>query len=172
MSQQNVCLSGTTNEWLTKIFRWKQVLQKVIIQSLRLHRNGFTATRIFSFQSFEYLIDYCLMSSRGWGWGVGVTYNEHKSHTSMWDLDIHGAHYNNEKCSQYNVYILANWSWRYLHCQRAELRPWHFQREQSLNLILDLFGGVVQCFKELHDEWLSLKAEGPWYHWTPQPWLI
>lgn len=126
-----------------------------------------SATHIYSFYSFEYLMDYCFRSQRGFG-----IYNEHKNHTFTLDLPMHGAHYNKEKCSQYNVYIMANWSWRYLYCQWFELRPWHFQKEQSLNLILDLFAGVMLCFKELHNEWLGVKAEGPGYQLNPQPWLI
>lgn len=45
-------------------------------------------------------------------------------------------------------------------------RPWHFQREQFPELNPEPFwwwGGVMQRFKELHNEWLGLKAEGPGY---------
>lgn len=37
-------------------------------------------------------------------------------------------------------------------------------RRNNLNLILDPFGGVILCFKELHNESLGLKAVKPGYH--------
>lgn len=37
-------------------------------------------------------------------------------------------------------------------------------RRNNLNLILDLFGGVILCFKEPYNESLGLKAVKPGYH--------
>lgn len=84
------------------------------------------------------------------------------------------AHYYKENWSRYIVCIVTNWNRWCLHCQRFEPATLAFsQRNKRLNLVLNLSSmwrrEVTQHFKEPHNEWLALKAEGTaanpdWYN--------